>query len=290
MLRTTPLSSPNDSATNDSAPNLRRSTAGDGRPQPARLRMRDVARGEWIKFWSVRSMWVTLLAAGAATVGFGMIFSAIAGTDAQASSPAGGLTGPVDVALGGVFFPEMMIGVLGVLMAAGEYSTGVIRTAFAAVGRRRRVVLGKVGVLSGSVFAVATLAAFVTLLAGQAVYAGAEPTVPITELVGVIVGTGVYLTGVALIGLALGFMLRSTAGGIATMVGAVFLGPRLLNLLPASLTDVFMKFLPSEAGSAMMTNVANPDLLSPGAAYAVLAAWVVGLLAAAALLVERRDA
>jgi len=122
------------------------------------------------------------------------------------------------------------------------------------------------------------------------VYAGSEATIPLADTLDVILGTTTYLTGIALIGIALGFILRSTAGGIGTLFGAVFIGPNLLNLLPDSITDVFLKFLPSEAGSAMMTQVSNPDLLSRGSAYAVFGAWVVGLLAAAAVVVQRRDA
>jgi len=106
----------------------------------------------------------------------------------------------------------------------------------------------------------------------------------------VIFGTSVYLVGIALIGMALGFILRSTAAGIGTLVGGVFIGPNLLNLLPDSITDVFMKYLPSEAGSAMMSRVPNPDLLTNTSAYAVFGAWVVGLLLLAGLLVRQRDA
>ncbi len=125
---------------------------------------------------------------------------------------------------------------------------------------------------------------------GQAVYAGDLATVPLADALDVIVGAVVYLVGIGLIGLALGFILRSTAAAIGTLVAGVFIGPNLLNLLPESITDVFLKYLPSEAGSAMMTQVADPDLLSRGAGYAVFAAWVFGLLGLAAFLVKKRDA
>ncbi|MEM9606291.1 MAG: ABC transporter permease [Actinomycetota bacterium] len=248
-----------------------------------------VIRGEWIKFWSVRSTSITLLAAGIATVVFGMIFSAVADSD-EATGPAALLSDPVDIALGGIGLTEMVIGVLGVMVVAGEYSTGLIRTAFAAAGRRSRVILGKVAVVSAGVFAVSAVAVTAAVVLGQAVYAGNLDTVPVTDVLDVIFGTTFYLVGVALIGIALGFILRSTAAGIGTLVGGVFIGPNLLNLLPESVTDVFLKYLPSEAGSAMMTQVSDPDLLSRGAGYAVFAAWVVGLLALAAFLVQRRDA
>jgi hypothetical protein len=39
-----------------------------------------------------------------------------------------------------------------------------------------------------------------------------------------------------------------------------------------------------------MTTVSDPDLLSTGTAYAVFAAWVVGLLVVAGVLMRTRDA
>lgn len=255
-----------------------------------KVRTRNVIQSEWIKFWSVRSTSVTLIAAGLATVAFGMIFSAVAESGSEARGPAAFLTNPVDVALGGVGLTEMIVGVLGVMVVAGEYSTGLIRTSFAAAGRRGRVIRAKVAVLAASVWSVMAIAVTGAVVAGQSVYAGSMPTVPVTDVLDVIFGTTVYLTGIALIGIALGFMLRSTAASIGTLIGAVFIGPNLLNLLPDSITDVFMKYLPSEAGSAIMTQVSDPDLLSRGAAYAVFGAWVIGLLAVAGALVQRRDA
>ena len=258
-------------------------------PSP-KVRTRNVIHSEWIKFWSVRSTSVTVVAAGIATVVLGMIFSAVAGTDTQTPGPAAFLSNPVDVALGGIGLTAMITGVLGVLVVAGEYSTGLIRTAFTAAGRRGRVIRAKVAVVGTSVFAVSLAAVTGAVVAGQAVYAGSEPTVALADAIGAMVGTTVYLTGIALIGIALGFILRSTAAAISTLVGGLFIGPSLLNLLPDSVTDVFMKYLPSEAGSAMMTQVADPDLLSRGAGYAVFGLWVIGLLAVAGILVKQRDA
>ncbi|MEO1062882.1 MAG: ABC transporter permease [Actinomycetota bacterium] len=264
-------------------------TAAPTTTTSGKIRTRDVIRGEWIKFWSVRSTSITLVAAAVATVAFGMIFSAVADSDEQAG-PAALLTDPVEVALGGIGLTEMIVGVLGVLFVAGEYSTGLIRTTFAAVGRRSRVIAGKIAVISASTFAIMSVGVVGAVVLGQAVYAGSEATVALTDALDVVFGTTVYLTGIALIGIALGFILRSTAAGIATLVGGVFIGPNLLNLLPDSITDVFLKYLPSEAGSAIMSRVSDPDLLSTGAGYAVFGAWVIGLLAVAGVLVARRDA
>jgi ABC-type transport system involved in multi-copper enzyme maturation permease subunit len=258
-------------------------------PSGGRVRTWNVARGEWTKFWSVRSTKFTLLAAGVVTVVFGMIFSAVA-ESGEAAGPATLLTDPLDLALAGMALGEMIVGVLGVLIVAGEYSTGLIRTTFAAVGRRTKVLWAKSAVLATSVFAMAAVTVTAAVVLGQAVYAGDLPTVPVADALDVILGAVVYLTGIGLIGLALGFLLRSTAAGIAVLVGGVFIGPNLLNLLPESITDVFMKYLPSEAGSAMMTQVTDPELLSRGTGYVVFIAWVIGLLGLAGYLVRKRDA
>jgi len=257
---------------------------------PAKVSTWRVIRSEWIKFWSVRSTSFTLVAAGIATVVFGMIFSWATGSGDAAPGPAALLSDPVDLALAGTEITEMMVGILGVLSVAGEYSTGLVRTAFAAAGRRTRVIVSKAAVVASTVFAMSAVAVTAAVIAGQAVYTGDGITVAATEVLDVIFGTMVYLTGVALMGVALGFILRSTAAGIATLIGGVFIGPNLLNLLPDSVTDVFMKYLPSEAGAAMMSQVSNPDLLSTGPAYAVFLAWVVGLLVLADVMVRRRDA
>lgn len=256
------------------------------------VRLVDVVRAEWIKFRSVRSTKFTLAGAAIATVAFGMIFSATAGSGDAAPGPAAALSDPVQLALGAVNLTAMIIGVLGVLVIAGEYSTGLIRTTIAAVGNRLTVLRAKAAVLGGATAAVMSVASVLALWLGQAVYGGSQATMALTDpdTIGVVLGTTAYVTGVALIGLALGAILRSTASAIGVLVGGIFIGPPLLNLLPDWFSDNVLKYLPSEAGSAMMATVSDPDLLSTGAAYAVFAAWVVGLLGLAGFLMRSRDA
>ncbi len=255
-----------------------------------KVRMVNVIHGEWIKFWSVRSTSVTLVAAGVATVLFGLFFSFAAEASTQARGPSASLTDPVDIALGGTILTEIVIGALGVIFVTSEYSTGLIHSTFAAVGRRRRVVWAKAAVLGASVFGIVAMAIPAAVVAGQTVYAGSESATSAADALGVMGGATVYLTGIALIGAALAFALRSTAASMGLLVGGVFIGPNLLPLLPDSLTDIFLKYMPSEAGSAMMANVPDPDALSRGVAYLVFVSWVVAIVAGANLLVQRRDA
>lgn len=271
---------------------IERSAATTDRQSGRSVRLLDVVRGEWIKFRSVRSLWITLVAAAFATIGFGMIFSATAGSDEAAPGPAAFATDPVEIALGSINLTQLIVGVIGVMVVAGEYSTGLIRTTMAAIGRRTMLVRSKAIVLAAVTAAVMSVTTVITVWAGQLVYGGDQATVSMTdpELWGVIGGTTAYLAGIALIGAALGFILRSTAGAIGVFVTTIMIGPGLLSLLPDSFTDATLKYLPSEAGSAMMSRVADPDLLSTGSAYAVFAAWVIGLLGVAAFMLRSQDA
>jgi hypothetical protein len=257
-----------------------------------RFHLLDVIKGEWVKFRSVRSTSIALIGAAVATVALGMIFSATAGSAEDAPNAAVGLTDPVQLALGAVDLTAMIVGVLGVLIIAGEYSTGLIRTTFAAVGNRVSVLGSKAVVLGLATMVVMSVTTVLALWLGQGVYAGDEATLALTDpdAVGVIVGTTVYVTGIALIGLSLGSILRSTASGIGVLVGGVFILPGLMQLLPDSFTDVVLKYLPSEAGSVMMSPVSDPSLLSTCEAYVVFAAWVLGLLVVAGVLTRTRDA
>jgi ABC-2 type transport system permease protein len=93
-----------------------------------------------------------------------------------------------------------------------------------------------------------------------------------------------------LMGLALGFVLRSTAAAIGTLVATLMIAPGLVGLLPDSVSESIGKFLPSNAGQAFLAVEPSDTLLSPAAGFAVFAAWAIGLLAAAVIVLRRRDA
>ena len=256
-----------------------------------RVRDRGVVRSEWIKLRSVRSNVITLLAAGAVLIGFGVLFSALAG---------GTTNGPFDdaspdslsTAFAGMDLAQVALGVLGALVVTSEFASGLIRAMFAAVPKRIPVLRAKAATVGAATWIVMTVAAFVTFLAAQAVYAGDGPTYALTDdgVLRAVFGVGVYSTGVALMGVALGFILRSTASSVATLIAGLMIVPGLAGLLPDSIGDVVTKILPSNAGQSFTQLTPSADMLSWGAGLAVFAAWVVGLLALAGWTLRRRDA
>jgi ABC-2 type transport system permease protein len=272
--------------------------AAKHRPAPSNLKVTQarVVRSEWIKFRSLRSTVITMAAGAIALIGMGLLAAAF--DSGSISSPDGGPppgSDPTATSLTGVMLAQLIIGSLGVMMTAGEYTTGMIRSSLAAVPKRLPVLWGKAIVFAGVTFVVMLAATLVAFLGGQAILSGggvASASLGDTGVLRAILGSALNLTGVGLMGIALGALLRSTAGAISTLFGIVLILPGLLQLLPSSWNANVGPYLPSNAISAFTTvqAEAGSTALSAGAGIAVFAAWVVVLLAGAAVLLKRRDA
>ena len=107
----------------------------------------------------------------------------------------------------------------------------------------------------------------------------------------VVLALGSYLAMIGLLGLGLGFIVRSTAGGIASLVGILLVAPGVLAALGTSWAASISHYLPLNAGQAMFNDqpVLGGDL-TPGAGTLVMIAWWVGAALVAGVLVRTRDA
>jgi ABC-2 type transport system permease protein len=257
-----------------------------------RVTQRSVSRAEWIKFTSVRSNVRALVAAGVLLIVFGTLFSSLAGSDEALPPNAVAATDSLSMTFAGMNMSQLVLGVLGAVFVAGEYTTGMIRTMFTAVADRLSVLRAKAIVLGVGSWLVMTVASVVVFFAGQAVYAGDGATYALTDdgVLRAVLGGGVYGAGIALLGLALGFLLRSTAAAIGTLVAALMVVPGLIGLLPDAFGETVGMYLPSNAGQAFLAVEPSDTLLSPMAGFVVFAVWTLGLLAAAAVVLRRRDA
>ncbi len=83
-------------------------------------------------------------------------------------------------------------------------------------------------------------------------------------------------------------MLRGTAAAISTLVAVFLVIPPLVSLLPASISDDLVKYLPNSAGQAMFTVDAS-NSLSPGGGLLVFCGYAVVLVAVAAWRLRRAD-
>ncbi|MEV5955408.1 ABC transporter permease [Streptomyces sp. NPDC051987] len=255
-----------------------------------------VLRAEWAKFWSLRSSWITLGVAVVLLVALGAIASATYSPDATAQGgppgPGSGDQDAVSLALLGVTFSSLAIGVLGVLLSAGEYTTGMIRSTLTAVPRRVPVLWSKAAVIGPITLVLTTLGALAAFQLGTLGLDGEKIALSLGDdgVLRSLAGAGLYLALVAVAGVALGTLLRSSAGAIAVLVGVLLILPGLASLLPDSLYDNINPYFPSNAGSAMYALHQSSDALSPGAGLAVFAGWVALTLAGAAWRLVKTDA
>jgi ABC-2 type transport system permease protein len=261
-----------------------------------KVTFRRVVRSEWTKFRTLRSSWITL-GLGLILLGaFGAIASFTYSPDATATAggPPGAGTGSSDavsLALTGLTFASLIVGVLGVLLSAGEYSTGMIRATLIAVPRRLPVLWAKAAIAGVSVFAVSTVGAFAAFLIGSAGLDGESIALSLSDdgVLRSLFGAGLYLGLAAVFGVGLGALIRSPAGGIASLAGILLLLPGLASLLPDSWYDTLSPYLPSNAGGAVYALTESSDSLSPGAGIAVFAGWVLLTLIAASTRLKRTD-
>jgi len=259
---------------------------------------RRVLRAEWAKFWSLRSTWITLGVAVFLLVLFGTIasfaYSPAEVADGGGNGPLGaeGSSTAVSLALTGVTFGSLAIGVLGVLLSAGEYTTGMIRSSLTAVPHRLPVLWSKAAVIGPIVVFLTSLAALAAFQLGTIGLDGETISLSMGDdgVLRSLLGAGVYLALVSMLGVALGMLIRSSAGAIATLVGILLILPGLASLLPDSWNDTLSPYFPSNAGNAIYSLTQSSGSLSPGAGLAVFAGWVALALAAAAYRLVKTDA
>ena len=261
---------------------------------PYKVTGRRVLRSEWAKLWSLRSTWITL--------GLGLLFLIAFGLIAAAhykSSYSDGHLRPddanstaLDLSLFGTNFAQLALGVLGVLVTAGEYSTGMIRSTLAAVPRRLPVLWSKALVFGVVALGVSLVGVFVAFPIVSGIVSGTPAALSFSHsgVVRSLLGAGLYLGLVGVIGTALGALLRSVAGGISVLVASLMLVPGLISLLPTSWQDDISPYLPSNAGEAMFALTHDSTTLSPGAGLLVFLSWTALALAGAAYRLVRTDA
>lgn len=181
---------------------------------------REAVRAEWTKLRTLRSTWITTVAVGVVIPGLAVFVAATGSLQDDDTVMGGSLTGAT-LAL-------VVAAVVGVLVTAGEHSSGLITTTLIANPRRSVVAAAKATVVAGVMFVVGGVGSLVAVGLGTALldgdrYASGDPWPAL-------VGVALAFSVAGLLGCAVGTLLRSTAGGVVTVV-AVMLAPALLGPL-----------------------------------------------------------
>ncbi|GAA0309326.1 ABC transporter permease subunit [Streptomyces polychromogenes] len=226
-MTTTPAGKPTASATPPNAPGPD-GTLPYSSPLPTpRPHLGHALASEWTKLTSVRSTLWTLGSLVALVVGVGML--AVVQT---ASRDYESLPYPAP-ALFGLMVGQIAVIVLGVLTISSEYGTGLIRTTFTAAPGRLRVLTAKYLVFGTVAFATTTCSVgFVGLWASILHSGPAAGPHGLSEWAGALAGC-LYVTLLGLLSLAVGALVRHSAGAIAVMLGVVTMPPVLGAILTA---------------------------------------------------------
>jgi ABC-2 type transport system permease protein len=273
-------------------------TTADTAAAPAvrRIGFGQLMLSEWTKIRSVRSTFWSLALLTVVFPGFAALFVGLGVAQWDQTSEqdrAQIIADPAAVILGsGFLLGQLAICVLGVMVIASEYSTGMIRASLLAVPRRLPMLAAKSLVFSLLVLIVSLVAAFGAFFIGAALIESKAP-VSLSDpgVLRAVVGSGLYLAVLGPFALAIGAIVRHMAAGITGVIAFVLVLAPVVQLLPGKAGAYIHAYLPTEAGHLIgQARQAPNDLLTPWQGFGVFCLWTAVLLVAAAILLKRRDA
>lgn len=265
------------------------------RPERAaeRVTLPRVIRSEWTKLWTLRSTRWSLLLAFIAQAGLGPLIAVIEMARWNHLTLQDRLTiNPIDHSLGGWHLAQLAVAILGVMTITGEYHTGMIRSSMMAAPKRLPVLWAKLLVFTAVVLMLMVIAAFIGFLAGNAIFTQHHVNVALSapRALRTVIGAALFTTATGAMCIALGTIVRRTAGGIALFVGVFFVLPGLVEILPSTTADAIHPYLPNNAGGALAQAIADPHQFSAWGGFALFCGYTVVTIAIAAVLLLRRDA
>ena len=200
--------------------------------------------------------------------------------------------------LGGILIGFIAMAVIAALFITTEFRRGIIRTTFTATPRRGRVLAAKAVVLGALAFVTGVAAAVPAFLISQPLLREngfappAYPKLSLTDgpVARAVVGTGLVLALLAVLALAFGAVLRSSAAAI-TVIIAIVVMPLIIGPFLTLEGEAWVKRVTPGAGMAIQqTRERWDDVIGPWPGIAVLCGWVAIAMAVAVVQLRRRDA
>jgi ABC-2 type transport system permease protein len=255
----------------------------------SRAGLRCALRGEWTKFWSLRSAGWSVFAL--ALVTYGLCYLSTNALRGQT-----GVTDPIMRVLVGFNFGQFVMGVLGVLFLSSEYSTDQIRSTMAAMPRpgivlgAKAIVVGGVGLVLGEVLS------FSTYFLGRLILAGHASQIALSQpgILRVLIESGIDLAIVGLIGLGIASIARSSAASLSIFTGIMLVLTVVLFALPGIIVHDTSRFLPANISSTIFASTTpsqlqGTPLFSPLIGLLLISLYAVILLVVGGWMMTRRD-
>lgn len=296
------------------------SESGASAPAPAAspagtrgLTFGGILMSEAIKLWTLLSTKLLLAATLVAIVGIGALTVLLRFTfldqmnreakeagqtltpeQLEASFPPGSQMELYNLPNSGLQIGVLVLGSLAVLFISSEYATGMIRSTLSAVPTRIPAFAAKAIILAVVAYAITTVAAAATFLIAIPVFQGIGIDLG-WDREGVIYSVftgGLYVAGVALIGLSLGVLLRNSAGAITVLVGIFFVLPfasQFLMLAPGEFWKYVPQYMPADAGGRFLSIGHTDGVIDPWHGGLIFLGYVLLLMVPALLVLKRRD-
>ncbi|WP_411146317.1 ABC transporter permease [Streptomyces sp. x-80] len=241
----------------------------------------DAVRFEWLKLRSMKSTMYSLLGAAILIIGPGIL-------SAMMMKPTVSKAMAFTIVFGGMFVGQIVLCVSGALAVTAEYGSGTIQSTFLAVPRRGRLLAAKVL----TVFTLWTVAGLaitaVTYVLGRALLPREIllPGLWDATVLRTVIGGAVFIGFQAVFCLALGMLIRTSAGAITAGVCFVLVLPTLMGVMGV---EAFTKAWPTERGKEIFSPAAVDGIISSFGGLIYFCVFTIALFSCALLWVRHRD-
>lgn len=244
---------------------------------------------ERIKLVSTRSPWWCTAAALALVIGMTVMLAATA-------------DGPLHIGMTGFFlqFGVMVMLVMAAVSVTTEYRYSTIRTTFQAVPNRTAALLAKTAVVAFVSGLVGVAASFGAWATAWLIRPGPDLAITTGDEWRAVAGAGLVFALAAVLAVAVGIIVRHTAGAVALLLVWALLAESIIGLLP-NVGEAIQRWLPFvNANHFLSAGLIEPgedgppiptDMpFGPWGSLAYLAVLAAGLLVVALVVANRRDA
>ncbi|TDC22684.1 hypothetical protein E1261_30260 [Kribbella albertanoniae] len=246
-----------------------------------------------MKLFTTRSPWWCMVVAAVLTIGLSALATGFLNSEEEKQAT-------IFITQGGAQFSQMVMMVMAALAVTTEYRFGTIRTSFQAVPQRAQMLLGKTVVVGLLAALVGLIAAFGAWFIGTLFAGSADLAIDTEAEWRLLAGRAIIFFLSAVIAVAVGILIRQSAGAIAILILWPLLVENLFNLIP-KVGDDMARWSPFQNGGSFLNQGNDGGFAGPvgdasnyamGPWWALLyfAAWAAGLMAIALFSASKRDA
>ncbi|PRW61897.1 hypothetical protein [Actinopolyspora mortivallis] len=243
---------------------------------------------ERMKLFSTRSPWWCIVVALGLAIGFAALFTSQLGGEMPTS---------VAMTQQGNQFGLIVVMVMAALAVTTEYRFGTIRATFQAMPNRVAVMLAKTAVVAALALLIGELAAFGSWGMGWVFAPDQSLALDTAAEWRQVAGPGLVFAGAAVFALAVGILVRQTAGAVTLVMIWALLAESLIQLIPTIGDDIY-EWLPFAAAFRFMSGGGNSPMsqplsempIGPWPSLVYFLAIAFGLLVVSLVTVHKRDA